>query len=1517
MIKQKKISISSAILLSIFSSFIFAFIVMSVVIKNRTAELDGIVSKEADLLMEKMVERVTLYQYGLRGARAFVLSQETNGGLTRVGFQHYAVTRDNAREFPGARGFGFIRRVASSQVEEFIGRAQADDFPEFSIRQLQPNNAEHYVIQYIEPVDNNRAAVGLDIASEKHRRAAAQRAIETGEAQLTGPITLVQATGSPQQSFLFLMPVYRTWVTPSEPAQRWKEAIGWSYAPLLMKEILDSVKVDADLFRLRLSDTTDASNIETFYSLNESNVLGKMQYRQEVVFGRTWSLELSGTQLLSNKLHPFSPAIVFAISLIIGAVLCTLVIAMFSYWQTRAKLFRQASRLASFVEGSSDAIIGIDQTGCIRSWNRGAIEIFGFSADEVLGKQLVDLPVPAGLETESLRLIRQMREGMRETNLITHRKQKDGTEFDAMISAEPIFNDKQQVVGGSLTIRDISPIKRAEQELALLNAKLEEQVESRTQELSRTLKQNQTLLELKNSILTSSPLAVIATDTKGLITLFNPAAEKLLGYQADEMIGIQTPAIFHDADEVANRAKEFSQELGEPIAPGFDVLVVKSRHKLHNEYEWTYIHKYQTRIPVLLSVSALRNLQGEITGYLGMASDITQQKLIQHQLTSIKDQLAKAVEIAHLGIWTWSIEDNSLDWNEKMFEIYDQPISLKDNGLNYDHWRSRLHKDDVVAAENNLRDAVEGRSVYDIIFRVSDSLGNIKFVQAGGHVERDAKGIARRVIGINIDITAQRNAEEKLRLAKEEADAANNAKSQFLANMSHEIRTPMNGVLGMLDLLKRTPLGQQQQDYLNKANSAARSLLGILNDILDFSKISAKKMTLDPTEFDWEDLLAELGVILAGNLKGKPVEVVFDRDWRLPDLMIGDRLRILQVLINLAGNALKFTEVGQVIIRLSLLEEKPDSTVVMRIQVEDSGIGMSEEQQAHLFQSFSQAETSTTRRYGGTGLGLVISKRLLELMGSDLHLESQLNKGSCFWFDLSLPFITRQLPNANQPHQLIVEHKVLVVDDSPLLVDLLAEGLTHKGWRVVKAQSGAAALKAIEDSDKSNDPFDVVLMDWNMLSMSGFEACQKIRSRKSHNVLPQIIMITAYERELINEMQDAGQKPFDQLIVKPVTIEKVHQLLLASVTAEQPTSLADAGDSSTPATLAGIKILLVEDNELNQQVASELLTLAGAIVSVASCGLEGVEKVLRQTESFDLVLMDIQMPDIDGLEATRRIRAQGSFSTLPIIAMTANASESDRLACLAAGMNDHIGKPFDMHKLVPLIRRYIGAGVGHEAACPSAEEQKAKEEQNAKEERVSSAQLIEPVATILGRFSKNRELAARMRDRFGKEMEGLMKKMEAAIQAKSQNQLTSVFHSIKGVAATLGAVQLADVAAGLEAQSREGVWAAEESISSLKNLVDDSVLALARLNFDAENISAPIQLSRETLRSLLDEVDVFLAEDNMGAMAIAEKLAAAFKANADVNVFYEQVESLDFSAAQKTLQTVKEVLLSGSGDDNR
>ena len=522
-----------------------------------------------------------------------------------------------------------------------------------------------------------------------------------------------------------------------------------------------------------------------------------------------------------------------------------------------------------------------------------------------------------------------------------------------------------------------------------------------------------------------------------------------------------------------------------------------------------------------------------------------------------------------------------------------------------------------------------------------------------------------------------------------EAEAASRAKSEFVANMSHEIRTPMNAVLGLLQLMERTGLDARQRDYVHKAEGAARALLAILNDILDFSKVESGKLELDDTPFRLDELLRNLSVVLSSTLQHKAVEVLFQLDPAVPRALRGDGHRLQQVLLNLAGNAIKFTQRGEVVIGLKLLDSTSDS-VRIEFSVRDTGIGISADRLEAIFEGFIQAESSTTRRFGGTGLGLAISRRLVRLMGGELQVQSTPGQGSHFHFtvdfrrDAETSAFERMAAAENDQHAAL---RVLIVDDNATAREVLAAMVTSFGWQAETATSGAEAIQRMEAATAAGHSFDILCVDWIMPGMDGWETIQHIRARDAGH-LPAILMITAHGRELIAERLGEETNPLDGFLVKPVTPS-----MLFDAVAQATRGASVTADSHAPANLpteqplAGLRLLVVEDNPLNQQVARELLSHAGAEIEVASDGEQGIACVRRASLPYDAILMDIQMPKMDGYTATRVLRQEMQIAT-PIIAMTANALPTDREACLAAGMSDHIGKPINARELTALVLRH-------------------------------------------------------------------------------------------------------------------------------------------------------------------------------------------------------------------------------------
>jgi PAS domain S-box-containing protein len=1577
----------------------------------------------AKKMADAVETRLRLYQYGLRSARGVVLTGGEHG-ISRELFNRYSLSRDFASEFPGARGFGFIRRVPRDHEARFLEQARADGKADFTIRQLTPHDGERFVIQYIEPVAGNAQALGLDIGSESARRQAALDSMRSGEVRLTAPITLVQAGGSPLQSFLILMPIYRGATTPATVAEREALAFGWSYAPLLAEEVLQGLELEPTQLRLTLRDVSSTDRQEVFYRSAESLPAPRVVLAQTVerdVYGRRWQGELDAYPAYIAKLRQTSPGFAIAIGGLLTVLLAALIGVLSVSRQRRLQVVAGQARLAAIVESSTDGVIGESLDGTVISWNRGATELFGHSAPEAIGRSLLELIVPVDREAEEIDILRQTNLGERVANFDTRRRCRDGRTIDVSMSISPISDENGRVVGISKTIRDVSAQKAAEAEVLQLNASLEQQVASRTAELSQL---NLLLSSVMNS---ASEVSIIATDIQGAISLFNRGAEQMLGYRAEEMVGRQTPALIHLPEEVLVRGEQLSREYGETIE-GFRVFVHKPELEGSETREWTYVAKDGSQIPVTLVVTAMRDEAGQLSGYLGIAldiserkaaeqrlaeslettravldtvvnpvitfdedghihslnpagqrvfgfdcdqvserqiselflggsqkafarfiadalanpqaerannielwglrqdgssfplqlsvgamqlvgkpmmvcviTDLTQQQAQRQELMAARDQVLMAAEVAELGIWTWTLKNNALQWNQRMFELYDQPRSLQDNGLSYDHWHMRVHPDDVEATVAKLNGAVAGTCVYDPVFRVVRPDGRILHIQGGAQVQRNAEGVAIKVTGINRDITAQLKLETYLRSAKQQADAASQAKSAFLANMSHEIRTPMNAVLGMLQLVQKTVLNSRQLDYVLKAQTAAQSMLSLLNDILDYSKIEAGKLQLDPHVFELEQLMRDLAIVLAGNQGQKDIEVMFDLDAELPGSLVGDSLRLQQVMINLAGNAMKFTSQGQVVVSVRQLRRRGNS-VTLRIAVADTGIGISPEQIERIFEGFNQAEASTTRRFGGSGLGLVICKRLIQLLGGELQVESQVGVGSRFWFDIVLEVaeggsLRAGCPGTDKPL------RILIADDNDVAGELLLSTSEALGWQAEYASGGAAAVARVDQAAADGNPFDVVLMDWRMPDLDGLSAAQQLRQHGTDARPPLVLMITAYGREVLADRYQGANAPFADFLTKPVT---PRQLAVAVERALHggPTDL-EGQRYVQQRRLQGLRLLVVEDNMLNRQVAEELLAGEGAQVRLAECGLDGVAMALAELPPFDAVLMDIQMPDIDGFEATRRIRQHAHCQRLPIIAMTANASATDREACLAAGMNDHTAKPIDLTLLVSTLLQWTRNGT------PATDQARA----------VDGDDLLESRASILARFGGNEALLRRVLNNFAPELNKQLERMREFAAKDDAKGTAAVLHTLKGSSGTMGAQRFSRRTQELEEKLRQAQqdgddlalvnspWPAE-----LQALLDRSVEQLFRVFGDT---AAQVAIDHEPMapaewQRALSDILTQLETGNMGAVEQTEALAprtpeglrAAFAA------FAQLVTMLDFNAAlisgRALLTSVKE-----------
>ncbi|MES2581593.1 MAG: response regulator [Pseudomonadota bacterium] len=627
------------------------------------------------------------------------------------------------------------------------------------------------------------------------------------------------------------------------------------------------------------------------------------------------------------------------------------------------------------------------------------------------------------------------------------------------------------------------------------------------------------------------------------------------------------------------------------------------------------------------------------------------------------------------------------------------------------------------------------------------------------------------------DISAHKASEQSLQMARDAADAANQVKSDFLATMSHEIRTPMNGVLGMLKLLQHTELSRRQLDYTKKAEGATRALLGIINDILDFSKVEAGKLELHNEPMVLAELMRELSVILSAGVASKDVEVLFALAPDVPPVLLCDALRLRQILLNLLGNAIKFTSHGEVVLGIVVVQRTAEQ-VVLEFSVRDTGIGIPTDKVDHIFEAFQQAETSTTRRYGGTGLGLAISRQLVALMGGSLELTSALGQGSRFFFQASFDAVPGVEPMPQVPAGRGL--RVLIVDDNALARDILQNMTTSMGWVVDALDSGEAAILRV--GNDAAPGYDLVLMDWRMPGMDGWEATRQIRQIKRNGKPPVVIMVTAVGREVLAEKAKQETDLLDGYLVKPITASMLYEVVADALDDGQAQRRLHLPHQAGQR-LSGLRLLLVEDNLLNQQIAQELLQRNGAHIQVAVCGLDGVAQGLAAQPPFDAILMDMQMPDIDGLEATRRLRSHAAMHAVPIIAMTANAMQADKQACLDAGMVDHVSKPFDLEVLINTILRHVRGRKG-----------------------VSVAPLPEVPATVvidmqaaISRLGGSREFYDKVVASFREEAAQHMADLQRLVHEADYHGAMHRAHTIKGLAGTVGAMGLSARAAQVEA----------------------------------------------------------------------------------------------------------------------
>lgn len=1334
----------------------------------------------ADKTEALIEERFQQFEYGLRATRGAIIAAGVND-ITRKQFERYSSSRDIETAFPGALGFGFIRRVPVDQEANFVARAREDGAPNFTIRALTEHDQDRFIIQYIYPFEKNSQALGLDVGSESNRRLAALSAAREDKTYLTQPITLVQANKKARKGALILYPIYSDGIVLNTSDAREEALVGWAYAPLVIDDVLANLGELTDHASIRLTNTKDG---EPFYRARDREMLSlnddKKVVRSIFVLGQQWELELIPTVQSTERIRFWNVGWVVTT----GLLLTLFGMLAMNLLRTSHSIKQQEMDIHQVGVKSVRAFL--TSTRFNRSWPFTLLillVVLLIAVWLILQSNVKQVSNELSLvkETTIDKISQEAAEYRRDTLFLANtspilRIEKQVSTGMQSISRDKVYNEwseriadifkaymlsvpevhqvrfieasngwqervKVQRTGNELTVSALSALQSKENE-PYINATLNIG-EGNVYESNINLNREFGRIEQPDRPVWrfSTPLFYEDGSPFGII-IMNVSADQLLTFSSDSMDDTMSLYITNEEGDFLqhpNPSKAFTFEYGysnrwqDEFQPssGWMMLerydlsryigqtgdVVVSQGKF-----WMDIGKEDRALSIYISTPLIALTNTIIFQISGIVMALFLFGLI---IISIQYRVWLSEKIRQRDEWNLQIEaqrnKETVRFKALLESAPDATFVIDDVGIiqlinvqaeklfGYDRLHLEHHPIQKLIPQyfyhvSGISDAAIHDKPDAVLLGAQEEIFALRSDGKEFPVEMSVNTVNlddRIQMSVSIrDISARLAIEEKLRTALYDAEMATEAKSAFLANTSHEIRTPLNAIIGLGYLLAEENLTTAQLQLVSKIQISGKSLLGIVNNVLDLSKIEANEMELEEQSVELRELFEEVASVFVIQAEGKNLDFELDLSPRLPAWVITDSVRLRQILTNLLSNALKFTNIGKISVSASVLTDSAnidEGSVVVRLMVADTGIGLSQEAQSRLFKPFTQADSSTTRRFGGTGLGLSIVHQLVNLMSGSIYVESAESVGSQFWIDL--PFrvqTTEEMAQHENQNQMLF---VLIAEDDPVDARVLQQMTRALGWRSEVVSNGAELVKTfLARIDNNLRSPDAIIVDWQMPVMDGMNAIQTLERHIGRDNLPAVLMVSSYDKKSITEGNHADL--VNCFLMKPVNASALFNAVNDVVTLNtgntnrvlQSTNAEAVGAKWLP----GIRVLVVDDSSNNLIVVSHILEHNGATVQTSNSG-EGALALLQESpDGYDAVLMDVQMPGIDGLETTRRIRNVLGLVALPVIALTAGALLEEKNRALEAGMDDFLTKPIDLSKLINVLRRVVESFRGKE-----------------------------------------------------------------------------------------------------------------------------------------------------------------------------------------------------------------------------